>query len=113
MIEIYLELILYNMDYYISFNVLFMILVLEHSLFLGKDGSKRNLVKNSSFEHGKMVIALLNEIIAIYVRLIFINVWGSGFEIFLLDVIVVLWNNKGFKFQNRLENLLQVIFGIF
>ena len=68
------KLILFNKSKSFSFKLLLIILILEQSLFFKEDGNKRNLVFFPSIRGSKIIFALLDKIIAVYIRLIFIQV---------------------------------------
>lgn len=76
-----------------------MLLSLEQGLFLEENGSKRNLIKVLNPQRGKMVFALLDKFIAIYIKLILVYVGGSGlkrpFSRFIKEFSS--WNNKSPK----------------
>lgn len=46
------------------------ILALKQDIFLEKNSGKKNLVEALDFGYGKLIFALKNKIIAVYVRLI-------------------------------------------
>lgn len=54
-----------------------MLLPLTQNFLVEKCGDKKNFVAASSLRRGKTVFALLYVFIITYVRLTFINVWGS------------------------------------
>lgn len=66
-----------------------MLLQLDQSLFLEKDDSKKDLVETFNSKYSKVIFLLLNEIIAIYVKLIFIYVRDSSFKKSLLGFIKI------------------------
>lgn len=60
-----LELVLYNKNYYISFELLFILLLPEQSSFFGKNNSKRDLVETSGFIYIKIIFAIQNKILIV------------------------------------------------
>lgn len=50
---------------------------------LEKRYSKKNLVSLSSFNGSKIVFTLLIEVVALYVGLFTVYVWGTGFQKFI------------------------------
>ncbi len=58
-----------------------MLLLVEFDLILKKKNSKRNLVWPSGSSSSKMVLTLLIEIVAIYMRSTAVDVRGFGFEL--------------------------------
>lgn len=57
--------------------------------FFKKNISKRYMVKTWSFKGSVIVFALLNKIVTVNIRLIFIYVWGLSFKGFFLKFIKV------------------------
>lgn len=57
-----------------------MLLPPEQSFFLEKNSSKKDLIEASSSGRSKIVFALLDEVIAVHMRLTFIYVRGSGLK---------------------------------
>lgn len=80
----------YNENDCVSFNLLLVLLPPEQSLVLKKNYDKKNLVEISGSKHSKIVFVLLNKIVIVYVEVIFIYVWYSSFEKYLLELIKVL-----------------------
>lgn len=73
-----------------GFDFPLVLLPLEQSLFLEKSSSKKNLVEIPSSRRSKIIIVLLNGIIIVHTKLIFIYSWDSGFERSLSSFIKVL-----------------------
>lgn len=66
-----------------------MLLPLDQGLFFKKSDSKKNLVIFPSTRHGKIIFALLDEIIAVYMKLSLIYIKGSNFEVFFSGIVVI------------------------
>lgn len=65
---------------------LFIQLPSKVDMVLEKRYNKWNLVKTLSFSIDKVILALLTEVVAFYVRFAVIYVWGSSFQRFVLRI---------------------------
>lgn len=69
-----LKFIPYNGDQDFGLKFPFLLLPLEQSLIFEESDGKRNMVITSNIGRSKMVFALLDEIITVYVGLIFVHI---------------------------------------
>lgn len=85
----------HNRHNFVSFNILLMLLLIEQGSVFKKDDGKKDLVETPGSRYDKMVFALLNEVLAVHVRLALIYVWCSGFKRSFSELIKVLQQCKG------------------
>lgn len=71
-----------------------MLLLLKQSLVLKKNTDKKNLVEIPSFRYGKIVFILLNKIVAVYIKLIFIHIQYFKLKKFFLGLVKYSKNNS-------------------
>lgn len=88
---------------------------IQCSLLKGRRG-KKDLITVSGPGRGEIVFTLLNEVIAIYVRLIFVDIWGLGFKSRSYGVFggapILAMSCRGLCFQDCDEDLLKAILGL-
>lgn len=77
-----------------------MLLPLKQSLIFEKNNCKRYLIKVFGAKYSKIVLVLLNKVIAIYVRLIFVYVGGLSLERLILTNIIFI-NKKKVRFFSK------------
>ncbi len=80
---------------------------MEVYLISKKRGSKQNLIRSGSFSSGKIVFALLTEVITLYMGPIIIDIRQSSLE--TLISYFFFWI---LSLGNRLNDLFQVFFDI-
>lgn len=88
-----------------------MLLPLEQSLIFEKNGDKKNLVKFFYFRYGKIIFALFNKIEVLHVSLISIHIRYFSLERSLFRLVKSL-GNRNSDIQDRLEDLLKIIFKV-
>lgn len=71
-----------------------MLLSQIYDLIIKISNSKMNLVLAHDSKHGKIVFILLNKVIAIYIKLILINIKSPGYKRFFSELFKVFLNNK-------------------
>lgn len=71
------------------------LLILSYDPIFKILNGKKDSVLNYSSRHGKIVLILLNEIIAIYVKPTFRNIEGPGLQVFLSRLFGVFLSTRG------------------
>lgn len=61
-------------------NFLLELLLLFQSFIFEKHSEKKSSITGLGLKYGKIIFIVLYEIVAIYVRLMFVNVWGTRFK---------------------------------
>lgn len=108
--EKHFKLVLYNWDRAIFIFFLLVLLLTKADLVLKEGCSKKNPVKAFSFGSSKVILTLLTEVIAFYIGFSVIYVYLAGFQRLVLGL---LRGSESLSLQNGLENLLQVLLGVF
>lgn len=81
----------------------------EVDLVPEKIGGKRNLVSLSSSINSKLILTLLIEVVALYVKFSAIYIWETGFQRFIPKLLKV---GESSSLWICIKNPLQVLFGI-
>lgn len=82
-----------------------LLLPIQDSL-LEKRGSKENLIVAPKSWDNKVILTLLNKIVAVYMRYIFMDVWGSELESLFSRFVEIYPSNRRPDFQDCFEDLL-------
>ena len=104
-----LEFVSYDQDKVIYILLTIVLLQTKSDLVLEERHGKRNLVSFSSSSGSKLVLTLLTEVVALYIGLSAIYIWGTGFQKFIPRLF---GGGGSLGFQNNFKNPLHVIFSI-
>lgn len=97
------------------YPILVLLLSIQGSLFMKHD-YKKNLIVVPRLGYVKIIVTLLYKIILIYMKLTLIIIQGLEFKSLFWgvfgDFLILITSYRELYFENCLENLLDIIFGI-